>query len=84
MITGSSNFSYSGLVGNYEFNVELKDAPDVRFALTKFEALWAEATDISDAYVDAVQRRTWLNDQIPPYDLYLHGQLLPVAGSGLG
>lgn len=71
VITGSSNFSYSGLVGNYEFNVELKDAPDVRFALAKFEDLWAEAIDISDAYLDTIQRRTWLNDQIPPYDLYL-------------
>ncbi len=27
--------------------------------------------DISDAYVDTIKRRTWLNDQIPPYDLYL-------------
>ncbi|MEI2692135.1 MAG: helicase-related protein [Anaerolineae bacterium] len=71
VITGSSNFSYSGLLGNYEFNVELKDAPDVRFALDRFEALWAEAVDISDAYVDAIQQRTWLNDQIPPYELYL-------------
>ncbi len=71
VITGSSNFSYSGLLGNYEFNVELKGAADVRFALAKFEALWAEAVDISDAYVDAIRRRTWLNDQIPPYDLYL-------------
>jgi len=71
VITGSSNFSYSGLLGNYEFNVELKDAPDVRFALAKFEALWAEAIDISDAYVETIQQRTWLNDQIPPYDLYL-------------
>lgn len=71
VITGSSNFSYAGLLGNYEFNVELKDAPDVRFALAKFEELWAEAVDISDAYVDTIQRRTWLNDQISPYDLYL-------------
>ncbi len=71
VITGSSNFSYSGLLGNHEFNVELKNAADVRYALAKFEALWAEAVDISDAYVDTIQRRTWLNDQIPPYDLYL-------------
>ncbi len=71
VITGSSNFSYSGLLGNYEFNVELKNAPDVRFALEKFEELWAEAVDISDAYVDTINQRTWLNDQITPYDLYL-------------
>lgn len=29
VITGSSNFSYSGLLGNYEFNVELKDRKSV-------------------------------------------------------
>ena len=28
VITGSSNFSESGLINNLEFNVELKDAPD--------------------------------------------------------
>ena len=33
VITGSSNFSESGLVDNLEFNVELKDRPDVEFAL---------------------------------------------------
>ena len=33
VITGSSNFSQSGLVNNLEFNVELKNAADVQFAL---------------------------------------------------
>jgi HKD family nuclease len=37
VITGSSNFSYSGLHENLEFNVELKQGYDVRFALDKFE-----------------------------------------------
>jgi superfamily II DNA/RNA helicase/HKD family nuclease len=71
VITGSSNFSYSGLQGQYEFNVELKDRPDVEYALEKFEALWAEAVDLSDQYIDTINRRTWLNDQITPYELYL-------------
>ncbi|MGL5057153.1 MAG: phospholipase D-like domain-containing protein, partial [Fusobacteriaceae bacterium] len=43
VITGSSNFSYSGLKGNLEFNVELKDSRDVKFALQKFEDLWKES-----------------------------------------
>ena len=71
VITGSSNFSFSGLQGNYEFNVELKNSVDVKFALKKFEELWAEAVDLSEAYVDTINRRTWLNDQIDPYELYL-------------
>ena len=71
VITGSSNFSYSGLKGQYEFNVELKNGTDLNFALTKFEELWAEAVDLSEQYVDTINRRTWLNDQIQPYELYL-------------
>ena len=39
VITGSSNFSEAGLVNNLEFNVELKDYADVKFALDKFEEL---------------------------------------------
>ncbi|WP_161607260.1 helicase-related protein [Prochlorothrix hollandica] len=71
VITGSSNFSWSGLVANREFNVELKDRADVEFALGQFETLWADAVDISADYVATVQQRTWLNDTITPYELYL-------------
>jgi HKD family nuclease len=71
VITGSSNFSYSGLIGQYEFNVELKDDPDVQFALEKFEQLWVEAIDVNEDYINAVQTRTWLNDKLSPYLLYL-------------
>ena len=42
VVTGSSNFSYSGLRGNLEFNVELKNHSDVEFALNKFEELWEQ------------------------------------------
>ena len=71
VITGSSNFSFRGLQGQYEFNVELKNRADVEYALEKFEALWAEAVDLSEQYVDTIHNRTWLNDQIQPYELYL-------------
>lgn len=71
VITGSSNFSYSGLVGNHEFNVELKNPADVQFALNKFETLWADGVDVSEQYVDTIRRNTWLNDSITPYQLYL-------------
>ncbi len=71
VITGSSNFSQSGLVGQHEFNVELKNRADVDYALEKFETLWAEAVDLSEAYIDTITKRTWLNDQIKPYELYL-------------
>ncbi|NKQ34686.1 MAG: DEAD/DEAH box helicase [Chloroflexi bacterium] len=71
VITGSSNFSFSGLKGQYEFNVELKESHDVKYALGKFEELWAEAVDLSAQYIATVNQRTWLNDQIQPYELYL-------------
>ncbi len=71
VITGSSNFSESGLVDNLEFNVELKNSADVKYALQKFEELWKDAVDISEEYVETINTRTWLNDQITPYELYL-------------
>ncbi|ANA40323.1 helicase [Geobacter anodireducens] len=71
VITGSSNFSYSGLVANREFNVELRQRRDVEFALAQFEELWQQSVDISEEFVDAVLKKTWLNDSITPYELYL-------------
>ena len=71
VITGSSNFSYAGLVNNLEFNVELKDSRDVKFALEKFEELWAKGVDVSAEYVNTVEQNTWLRDDITPYELYL-------------
>jgi len=71
VITGSSNFSEAGLVNNLEFNVELKDYADVRFALNKFEELWAKGTDIRDTYIEAVEQNTWLRGDITPYQIYL-------------
>ena len=71
VITGSSNFSESGFVAQREFNVELKNRTDVNFALDKFEKLWAESVDISEDFIEAATKKTWLNDSIKPYDLYL-------------
>lgn len=71
VITGSSNFSESGLVTQREFNVELKDKTDVAYALERFEELWVEGVDISEEYVDTIRHKTWLNDSITPYQIYL-------------
>lgn len=71
VITGSSNFSAAGLVNNLEFNVELKDYPDVKFALDKFEELWKQSVDIKDTYIEAVEQNTWMRSDITPYQLYL-------------
>ncbi|KZX11108.1 helicase-related protein [Methanobrevibacter curvatus] len=71
VITGSSNFTKSGLQDNLEFNVELKDSSDYEFAIKKFDGLWEEAVDVSDPYVETITKKTWLNDEITPYELFL-------------
>lgn len=71
VITGSSNFTQSGLVDNLEFNVELKNRSDYEFAKDKFEKLWEDSVDVSEKYVETIKNKTWLNDEITPYELYL-------------
>lgn len=71
VITGSSNFSEAGLQNNLEFNVELKDSRDVQFALEKFEDLWAKSVPVTDEYIEAVEKKTWLRNDIKPYEIYL-------------
>jgi len=71
VITGSSNFSQAGLVNNLEFNVELKNSRDVEFALEKFENLWEMSIDITDEYVETINEKTWIREDITPYELFL-------------
>lgn len=71
VITGSSNFTQSGLVDNLEFNVELKMRSDYDFARQKFEYLWENAVDVKDKYIETIQKNTWFNNAITPYELYL-------------
>ncbi len=71
VITGSSNFTRAGLIDNLEFNVELKNRSDYDFAKNKFEELWSNAVDVSEKYVQTIQGKTWLSQNISPYQLYL-------------
>lgn len=71
VITGSSNFTEAGLIDNLEFNVELKNRSDYEFAKDKFEQLWKDAVNVSEKYIDTIEGKTWLNQNITPYQLYL-------------
>lgn len=71
VITGSSNFSYNGLVNNLEFNVELKNHADVEFAYNKFESLWKDSVDVSQECIDTIEKETWIKNDITPYEMYL-------------
>jgi superfamily II DNA or RNA helicase len=80
VISGSSNLSATGIgtlpESNYEFNVELKDFDDVKFASNEFEKLWEEATsilpteDIKKNIVSLINE-TYLDETITPYELYI-------------
>ena len=73
VITGSSNFSYRGLKGQYEFNVELKNSADVKYALEKFNELWndTDSIDVNNYVEEILKKETWINEEILPYELYL-------------
>jgi len=71
VITGSSNLTQAGLVDNLEFNVELKNSADYQFAKKKFEDLWKNSVDVSEKYIQTIESKTWLNQNITPYQLYL-------------
>ncbi len=71
VITGSSNFSYSGLEKNIEFNVELKDPADVNYSLQFFNSLWDKSIEITSLVDEIVANETWMNTTITPYQMYL-------------
>ena len=76
-ITGSSNLSGNGLGisedKQYEFNVKLSQYDDVQYAKDEFEELWkeAEGCEIKADDITANIRKTYLNGDISPYDLYI-------------
>lgn len=71
VITGSSNFTQAGLIDNLEFNVELKNRSDYEFSRQKFDELWKYAVDVSEKYIQTIQEKTWLSQNITPFQLYL-------------
>lgn len=71
VITGSSNFSRAGLIDNLEFNVELKNRGDFEFARQKFNELWKDAVNVGPRFVQTINEKTWLNQNVTPYELYL-------------
>ncbi len=71
VITGSSNLSKSGLQDNLELNVELRDDDDHNFALKKFNELWSDSVDVTSMVVETINKKTHLNTEITPYDVYM-------------
>ncbi len=73
VITGSSNFSYSGLEGNLEFNVLLREPEEHDWALHRFNELWEHGVDVKDvheAIINVVEKESPFAF-FSPYELYL-------------
>lgn len=76
VITGSSNFTYSGLRSNSEINVRFHSAPEFREAKEIFNRLWETATVIADKdhiedFEEGVIKHIWYEKTPSPYLLYL-------------
>ena len=76
VITGSSNLTNAGLgknydKSNYEFNVELRDYEDVKFANEEFEKLWNESTDILPEDFNKIKEKTYLGKEFTPFEIYI-------------
>ncbi|RYU90952.1 helicase [Mucilaginibacter terrigena] len=75
VITGSSNLTDAGLGAgnfyNYEFNVQLTEYTDVKFATEEFEKLWDESVDILPVDIQNIKKETYLNEETTPFELYI-------------
>lgn len=73
VITGSSNFSRSGLEGNLEFNVLLAEPEEHDYALHRFNELWADAVNVKDVHetIIATVEKESPFAFFTPYELYL-------------
>ena len=71
VITGSSNLSVNGLEKNFEFNVELRDFADIKYATQVFEKLWKESKELEAAFFEDLQKQTYLNTATTPFEVYV-------------
>jgi superfamily II DNA or RNA helicase len=75
VITGSSNLTDSGIgskvENNYEFNVELSEYADVKFAYDEFEKLWNESENILPVDAEEIVKKSYLKDDFTPYEMYI-------------
>jgi len=71
VITGSSNLTENGLERNFEFNVELRDHDDIKFAHETFERLWLEGVNITEEFVQQIPKQTYISGDYSPHDIYI-------------
>lgn len=70
VITGSSNFTQSGLEDNIEINVILRDSEDYYWAKEKFESLWQQCEDITEKYIQNIEKYSKFAAK-SPYQIFI-------------
>lgn len=66
-LVGSSNFTAPGLTKNIELNIQVQSAREVVQLQEWFESHWNEASDVTDAVIETIDRHTRL---YTPFDVY--------------
>ena len=68
---GSSNLTDAGLNRVNEINKVEKRKEDYEWALNYFNELWENSIEVSERYVQTIKSRTWMNNEISPFHLFL-------------
>jgi len=78
VFTGSSNFTYNGLLGQGEMNERFSDNVKYDEYTSRFEELWndSKAIDIcikdgGDEFVDELKKKLWIFAQPKPYNIFV-------------
>ena len=66
-LVGSSNFTRPGLTENVELNVQVQSAREVNQLQEWFEAHWNEASEVTDAVIETIDRHT---RSYSPFEVY--------------
>lgn len=78
---GSSNFTYSGLVGQGELNDSYRDNDNYAKYSGHFDALWNDSNaidiqvqdtpDIDDSFLNQIQKKLWIHATPDPYKIFI-------------
>ena len=78
---GSSNFTYSGLVGQGELNDKYLDNDNYNKYSSHFDSLWTDSNsidiqvqntpDVDDSFLNQIQKKLWIHATPDPYKIFI-------------
>ena len=78
LFTGSSNFTYRGLIGQGEMNDPFRDARMFHERRTLFNEMWESSNSISivekgneSTFLDEIKKQLWIYQSPKPYEMYI-------------